>query len=61
MDGRNDQNWVSKPELCREIIHQRTVSLQNLKTGREDSKKAWHGLSELEGDEEVIMHSRCLA
>ena len=23
VDGRNDQNWVSKPELCGEIIHSR--------------------------------------
>ena len=41
---------------------QGTVSLQNLKTGKRGlNKKAWHGLSELEGDEEVVMHSSCLA
>lgn len=41
---------------------QGTVSLQNLKIGKRGfNKKAWHGLSELEGDEEVSMHSNYLA
>lgn len=62
VDGRNDQNWVSKPEVCGKSSTQGTVSLKNLKIGKRGfNKKAWHGLSELEGDEEVSMHNNCLA
>ena len=64
-DRRTVQSWVSKPRLCEHIIHPTESPAkghQSLRQRRGDSsRRAWQGLSELEWDEKVSMHTSCLA